>query len=98
MPRSVPSAIGIAGDFIMMLAAIGIRREMLTAVLEPAHRMLDLRRQPAERHLFGAQQSLVAEAAADIGRDDAHIAVLEPEAFGKPGLHGMRKLCRGDRA
>ena len=32
----------IAGDLIMMLAAIGVRGEMLAAVLHPAHRMVDL--------------------------------------------------------
>ena len=64
-----------------MLAAVRIRGQMLAAILQPAHGMVDLQRQPAERDLLAAQQSLVAEAAADIGRDDAHRAVLEPETF-----------------
>ncbi len=57
----------IAGDLIMMLAAIRIRTQTLTTVLQPAHGIVDLLRKPAERDLFPTQQSLVAKAAADIG-------------------------------
>ena len=31
----------VAGDLIVMLAAIGVRGEMLAAVLQPAHRIID---------------------------------------------------------
>ena len=69
---------------------------MLAAILDPAHGMAELEREPGERDLLAAQQALVAEAAADIGRDDADRAVREAEALGKPGLHDVRHLRRGD--
>ncbi len=71
----------VTGDLIVMLAAIGVRGQMLAAVLQPAHRMIDLQRQPGERDLFAAEQSLVAEAAADIGRNDAQAPVFDPKTF-----------------
>ena len=88
-------AIGIAGDPVMVLAAIGAGDQMLAAVLDPAHRMAAAHRQPAEADFFGEQDALVAEAAADIGRDHADLAFVESEAFGKPGAHDVRHLAGG---
>ena len=59
--------------------------------------MVDLQGQPAERYLFAAEQTLVSKTAADIGRDDAHVAVFEPETLRKPSLHRVGKLRRGDQ-
>src|ERR1700691_4256971 len=87
----------VARDLIVMLAAIGVRGQMLTAVLQPAHRMIGVERQPSERDLLAAEQSLVAEAAADIGRNNAQAPVLDPKTFAQSGLHRMRKLRRGDQ-
>ena len=82
----------VAGDFIMVLAAIRIRCQMFTTILEPSHRTTNVLREPAECHFFGAQQPLVPKPTADIRRNNSNIAVLEPEALAEPRLHGMRKL------
>ena len=61
----------------MVLAAIGVAGQVLAAILDPAHRMAAAHRQPAERNFLGEQDPLVAEAAADIGRDDADLAMVK---------------------
>ena len=76
----------------MVLAAIGAGREMLAAVLDPAHRMAATHRQPRQADFFRQQDALVAEAAADVGRNDADLALLHAEAFGKAAAHDMRHL------
>ena len=86
---------GIAGDLIGMFAAIGIAGQMLAAVLQPADRPVQLHRQIAGADLLRQQYALVAEAAADIRRDDAHLPLIEAKAFGEAGAHHMRHLRRG---
>ena len=71
-------ALGIGRDAVMVLAAIGVGGEVLAPVLQPAHRLSEPQRQPAQRHVLGQQDGLVAEAAAHIGRDDADAALLDP--------------------
>src|SRR5450756_2438644 len=78
-------AVGITGDAVMVLAAIRAGRQMLAPVLDPAHRMPAAHGEPAERDLFGQQYALVAEAAADIGRDDPDLSVIEAETLGQAG-------------
>src|SRR5580700_8256728 len=80
----------------MVLAAIGVGSEMLAAVLQPAHRIIDALREPGQRHLLAAQQALVAEAAADVGRNDPECTMGEAEAFAQAGLHRMWKLGRSE--
>src|SRR5260370_33846088 len=80
----------------MMLTAIRISCQMLSAVLEPAHGIIHPLRKPAQRHLFTAQQSFISETATDVGGDDPNTAVSEPEALAKAGLNRMRELCRRD--
>jgi hypothetical protein len=63
----------------MMFAAIGAGGEMLAAILDPAHGMPAPHRQPRQADFLGQQNSLVAEAAADIRRDDANVSVIEPQ-------------------
>ena len=79
----------------MMLAAIGVGGQVLTAILEPAHRMAAAKREPAEADFLGEQDSLVAKAAADVGRDDPDAAFLQAEAFGEAGANDMRHLACG---
>ena len=57
----------ITADVIVMLSAIRVRAEMLTAIFEPAHGMIDLQREPAECDFFTAQQPFIAEAAPHVG-------------------------------
>ena len=68
---------------------------MLAPILDPAQRTLELARARRRAHTSSAQQdALVAEAAADIGRDDADLCPVEAEALGKAGAHDMRQLRR----
>jgi hypothetical protein len=69
---------------------------MFAAVLEPAHRRSAVPRQPRQCHLLAAEQALVAEAAAHVGRDHTHGTVLEVQAFGHAALHDMRHLGSAD--
>ena len=88
-------AIGIDGDLVVVLAAIGAGGQMLAAILDPAHRMAAAHRQPRQADFLRQQDALVAEAAADIGRDDADLALLDAEAFGQAVAHDVRHLrCR----
>src|SRR6516165_5547571 len=78
----------------MMLAAIGVRAEVFAAVFDPPHRTAEPHRQPAGAYLLGQQDSLVAKAAADIGRYDPDLGVIEAETFGKARAHDVRQLRR----
>ena len=84
--------VGIAGDDVVVLAAIGVGGQMLAPVLEPAHRTLQMPGQPGDADLLRRQDPLVAEPAADIGRDHPDARMVEAEAFGDPGADDMRKL------
>ena len=53
---------------------------MLAPVLDPAHRMADLHRDRGDRDVFRHQPVLAAEAAADIGRDDADLVLRQARA------------------
>src|SRR6516165_597359 len=58
--------IGIRGDQVIVLAAVGICRELFPAILKPAQRMTELQSKPAKRDLLAAQNALVTEAATDV--------------------------------
>ena len=79
----------------MVLAAVGVGGQVLAAVLEPANGMAAAKREPAEADFLGEQDSLVAEPAAHVGRDNADAAFFQAEAFGEAGAHDMRHLARG---
>ena len=87
-------AVGMRGDDVVMLAAIGVGDQVLAPVLDPAHRMPAAQREPTDADLLRSEDALVAEAAADVGRDHPHLAVLEAEAVGKAGAHDVRHLGR----
>ena len=89
-----PVALGIERDLVMVLAAVGVGGQVLASILEPANRMTAAKREPAEADFFGEQDPLVAEAAADVGRDDADAALLQAKTFGKAGANDMRHLAR----
>ena len=75
-------AVGIDGDLVMMLAAIGAGAQMLAPVLDPADGEAFIEREPGKADFFGQQNSLVPEAAADVGRDHANAALLDAERVG----------------
>ena len=93
--QQLAGVVGPRGDDVVMLAAVGAGAQLLEAVLEPAHRPAELPRQAGADDLLGQQDALVAEAAADVGRDDAHLALVEAEAVGEAGLGDVRHLGRG---
>src|SRR5208282_1889489 len=72
-----PVALGIDGDLVMVLAAVGVRGQVLAAVFEPANGMAAMKREPAEADLLSEQNGLVSEAAANVGRDDADAALSQ---------------------
>src|SRR6516164_3460318 len=76
----------------MMLATIGIGRELLATVLEPAHGAAAAHGEPGEAYLLSGQNRLVTEAAADIGGDDPDLHFWDLQDLGKTGAHDVRKL------
>src|SRR5260370_35105882 len=78
-----------------MLAAIGVGGELLAPVLDPADGVTELARKEGGADLLGEQQALVTEAAADVGRPDADLAVIETQAIGETRAHDVRDLLRG---
>ena len=52
-------------------------------------------RQPAEADVLRQKNAFVAEAAADIRRDDAHLSLHQPQTFREAGAHDMRHLVAG---
>ena len=76
-----------------MLAAVRVGDQLLAPVLDPSHGMVPVHRDPAEHDFFGEQDPLVAESAADIGDDNAHLTLLQPETLGEPGAHDVRHLA-----
>ena len=87
--------IGVGGQDVVVLAAVGVGGEALAAVLDPPQRRAELARRPGQRHLLGEEDALVAEAAADIGSDDADLALVEPEALGEARAHDVGLLGGG---
>ena len=77
-----------------MIAGVDRRHQMLAAILDPAHRMIELERQRGDHHLLRREPRLDAEAAADIGRDDADAPLLDAECLGKAEAERVRHLGR----
>ena len=75
-----------------MFSAIGVAGELLAAILDPAYGMAEMAGQPGGTDFFLQQDALVAEAAADIGRDDADARLVEAETAGKTGADDVRQL------
>src|SRR5262249_2832363 len=87
-----PVALGIGGDAVVVLAAIGAGNEMFAAILDPAHRVAAMHGEPAETNLFRQQDALVANPAANVRRDDADLALVKAETLGQSGSHDVRHL------
>src|SRR3954452_9864783 len=79
----------------MVVAGVRRRQEMLVAVLEPAHREIEFKRQRGEDDLLRIEPRLRAETAADIRGDDAYAALLQPEDLAERLPHRVRRLGRG---
>ena len=92
--QDVSARVGVQRDVVVVLAAVGVRRELLAPVLDPAHRTPEPAAEPRERDFLRQQDALVAEAAADIGRDHADRALVDAEGFGEPRAIEVRHLRR----
>src|SRR5262249_23535900 len=57
-PAQTAVALGISGDAVMVLAAIGAGNEMFATILDPAHRMAAMHGEPAETNLLRQQDAL----------------------------------------
>ena len=79
----------------MMLTAIGVAGKLLAPVFQPAHRMAEVPRQKRRTDFLRQQHALVAEAAADIRRNDSDILLRHAEASGEAGANDVRNLGRG---
>ncbi len=86
-------AIRIHRDLVVMLPAVGAGDQMLAPVLDPAHGMAALHGEPGQADFLRQQNPFMAEAAADIGRDDADPALLQAEAIAQTIAHDMRHLA-----
>ncbi len=94
-PENAALPVGVGGDLVVMVAGMRRGQQMLAAVLDPAHRVIELERQCRQDDLFRVEPGLGPEPAADIGSDDADAALLDVEDLGQCDAHGMRRLGRG---
>ena len=79
-----------------VVAAMRVRQESLGPVGGPFHRPADLLRRPDADRLLGIDEDLRAEAAADIGRDDAQLVLGRDADEGREHeARHMRVLARG---
>ena len=72
-------ALGANGEIISVVTGMGRRQQMLASILDPAHRMSDLQRERGDGNVLRHDPVLAAEAAADVGRDDAHLVFGDAE-------------------
>ncbi len=79
----------------MMVARMRRSEQVFAAILDPAHRVVARKRQGREDDLLRVEPRLRAEAAADIGGDDADAARLDLKKFGERDAHRVRRLGRG---
>ena len=62
-----------------VVAALAVGEEGFLAFRDPAHRLAELAGGVGGQHMFGVEEELHAEAAADIGGDDAHGGGIDAE-------------------
>ena len=84
--------IGGRGHLEGRLARVIDRREMLEAVLDPAHGPLQPQRQPGDQEILGIELAPRAEAAADVGLGEAQDALGHLQHGGEHAAIGMRHL------
>ena len=75
-----------------VLARMAGCQQVLVAVLPPAHRALERARQRRHGQLLAVERDLLAEAAADVGRDDGHLRFAQAQPACELGAVGMRHL------
>ena len=90
-------AVGRGGDFAVhvVVAGKGGGRDVLDPVLNPFHRTTQHNGRHDGTHIAGVDTDLVAEAAADVGADDADLGLRNAREHGHHGAHHVGRL-RGD--
>ena len=78
-----------------VIAAVRVGEERLGAVAGPFHRAADLLRRPQAHDLFGIDEDLRAEAAADIRRDDAQLVLRRHADEGRDDEPRDVRILRG---
>ncbi len=78
----------------VLVALLHRGEEVLAAVLDPLYRPFQLEGGRGERDLLGIHHELRAEAAADVGRDDADLVLVEHQQVHQEGAHLVSELRR----
>ncbi len=86
----------VEGKFGMrdVIARLIIGCEALASARRPTDRTLEAPRRPGQNCLLRIMLALVAEAAAHIGRDDAHCGLCDPKLLGDETANVVRHLRR----
>ena len=79
----------------MMIAGVSAGQQMFVALLDPAHRVIQLKRQRGEYDFLGIEPGLWPKSTTHIGRDDSDTTLLEPENFAERDTYRVRRLRRG---
>src|SRR5699024_12876957 len=89
------AAVGVetGADAILWFAAVKGGGEVLWAVFVPAHRMAQSVCEGGRHDFLATDDALLAETAADIGGDDAHLAFGQSQCLRDCGPYLMRDLC-----
>ena len=93
--ENAAGAIGVSRELVVVVAGMGRGQQMLAAILDPAHRAIELQGQRRHDDFFRVEPRLWSEPAADIGGDDADAALLEIEDLAERDAHRVRRLGRG---
>ena len=88
------AALGVERQFGMgeMIARLVVGNEALRTCADPAHRQAQPSRRPGDDAFFRVELTLVAEAAADIGRHDPQRAFGDPKLLGDCTADVVRRL------
>ncbi len=87
--------IGVGRHPIMMIASVSAGQQMFVALLNPAHRVIELKRQRREYDFLGIEPGFWSKSTTHIGRDDSDTTLLEPENFTERDTQRVRRLRRG---
>ena len=79
-------------DRVVMVARMRRGLHRLAPLLDPLHRPAQMHRQHTERDVFGIEDRLHAEAAADVGRDDADAILGQAEHLAQQMADEVRYL------
>ena len=94
--QQLAATVGVGHHFIMVLARVRARRQVLAAVLDEAERPLEGLGQPGHAQFFLLQHALVAEGAAHVRRHHPHPTLFQVQALGQHAADHVRHLRGAD--